>query len=125
MPRIVFGVNFVEDQSVVDNERSKALLSLAVIKSSSVLSNFIEEGLPAVDVITQSLINLLCVDDPQGFVVEPYLQVVLCVLENIEDLAVGALKHLWVYLEKHILIVLFPLIFLYQRALILVGFQSG
>lgn len=64
MPRIVFGVNLVEHQSVIDNKRAKTLFSLAVIESSPIFSDFVEQSLPAVDIITQPFIDLLGVDHP-------------------------------------------------------------
>ena len=114
MPRIIFSVDLVENQSVIDDKRSKALLSLTVIESSPVFSDLIEESLPAVDIITQPLINFLGINHPQCLIVEPNLQVVFSVLENVEDLTVSAFKHLGSHFEQHILIILFSFIFLHE-----------
>lgn len=124
MPRVVFGVDLVEHQPVVDDERTEALLSLAVVEGTPVLSNLVEERLPAVNVVTQPIIDFLGIDHPQSFIVEPDLQVVLSILEDVENLPVGALEHLGSHLEQHILIVLFSLILLHERSLIFVGLQS-
>lgn len=114
VPRVVFGVDLVEHQPVVDDERAEALLSLAVVKGTPVLSDLVEERLPAVDVVTKPIIDLLGIYHPQSFIVEPDLQVVLGILEDVEDLPVGTLQHLGSHLEQHILIVLFSLLFLHQ-----------
>jgi len=81
----------MQNKSVVNDDRSKGFLSLAVIKSLSIFSNLIQKSLPFIDIITQSFIDLFRVNNPQWLVVEPVFNVVFCASENSEELFVGLL----------------------------------
>jgi hypothetical protein len=124
MPGVVLGVDFVEDQAVVDYNGTKSLFGLTVVEGSSVLSDFVEESLPFVDVVSQFLEDLLRVDDPEGLVVVPDLYIVFSSVEDLEDLLVGILENLRIYLEEHVVVVLFPLLFLTQRTPVFVRLEA-
>jgi hypothetical protein len=125
VPGIILGVNFVEDKPIVDDEGTKRLFSLAVVKGASVFTNLVEQCLPLIDVITQSFVDFLGVDDPKGLVVEPNLEIIFRRFKNTENLAISVLQHFGSHFEQHIFVVLLSLLFFHKRALILVAFQSG
>lgn len=52
MPAVILSVDSVQDQSVVNNNRTEILFSLTVVKSFSVFSDLVKQGLPLVDIIT-------------------------------------------------------------------------
>ena len=41
MPAVIFGVDSVKDQTIVDDDRTKIFFGLTVVESFSVLSNFV------------------------------------------------------------------------------------
>ena len=95
MPAIVFCVDSVQDKSVIDNDGTKILFGLTVIEGLSILSDFVQECLPFVDVFTKLIVNLLRIDDPQSFIVKPNFYIILCILKNGEYLFVSELQSLW------------------------------
>jgi hypothetical protein len=52
MPTVILRINSVQNQSVINDNRAKIFFSLAVIKSLSVFSDFIQQSLPLVDIVT-------------------------------------------------------------------------
>jgi hypothetical protein len=92
MPTIVLRVYSVQDESIVNDNWTEVLFSLTIIESLSVLSDFVEQSLPFVNVIPQLIVNLFRVDDPQGFIIEPYLYVFLGILEHRENFLISYLQ---------------------------------
>ena len=124
MPRIVFGIDFIEDQSVIDDDRSKVLLGLTVVKSFPVFPDLVQQRLPLVDILTQFIIYFFGIDNPQGLVIVPFLEILLSIFEYAEDILVGFLQDLSAYLEQYVLVVLFSFLLFNKRALILVRLES-
>ena len=64
VPRIIFGVDFIEDETVVNDNGAEILLSLTVIEGFSIFPNFIKQILPQGNVIAQFVVYLFRVNYP-------------------------------------------------------------
>ena len=59
MPAVVFCVDSVQDQTIVNDNWTETPLSLTVIECFSVLSDLIEKCLPLVDIVSKLVVNFL------------------------------------------------------------------
>lgn len=64
MPLVVLVVDFYLNQTIIYDDSTEMLLSLTVIESLPTLLDVGEHLLPAFDVITQGILNLLGVKHP-------------------------------------------------------------
>jgi len=62
--------------------------------------------LPGVDVVSQLIIDLFGVDDPQCLIVEPDFDVILSILEGLEEIPVCVFEDDRLDFEQYIVVVL-------------------
>lgn len=91
VPGVIFSIDFVEYKPVINNKWTEALFSLAVIESASIFTNLVKEGLPLINVVSKPFVNLLSINNPECLIVEPNFEIVLCTLEDCEDVTISCL----------------------------------